>query len=247
MATYSGAPFQSGRVNALTWQVKKISREALNAGGYTHVNYATGVINTTLAEIASANNSRVPTGLLAGSVVVLRGADTVGKHTTPTITGTDLTAPVLTEVPVGILAMDVAGDNFGGYFTSASAPPTYYAFGGADQVAVSIYETQQREARGQADVGAHNSGGSAFTYAAGEILFVDMISGLLTLQAPLDTSNRTHNKVSAAQATKGAGTITPSVDFAPATVANGIWPWPVATVVGTNWEGSSALVIRLEA
>jgi len=248
MATFSGAPFRAGRVNALTaGHVRKISKELLNADGYTHINFVDGVtINATLDEVAAANNGRVPNGLMGGSMMVPTGLNEVGKHSTPTVVaGNNLSVPDLNERPIGIKLEDALGGNFSGYFDSDAAPPTYYGLDAGDLLAVTVFETRTRIAAGTAGVGTHDTAGTDFVYAAGDLVFVDMISGLLTLEVPLDAANKTIDSVSAAQIAKGQGVATAAADFDPATVKNGIWPFPVGQIEDVDFEGQTSIVVRL--
>ena len=233
---YSGSPVIAGRVQELTAQVIKHSLETLDADGFAKVNYGGTIINSTLAAIAAENNGTVPTGCLGASLMVLKGANIIGPPTPPAVPGT--TVPDLTELPRGVLLRDVAGLNaFDGTRTDEVNRPTYYTLPGA-LLRVTLYETRRRIQPGLPNVGQHDPNPAAdFTYAAGDLLYIDLYSGLLTKEVPEDSGNLTpiNNP-------NGTG---PSVSFDASDVRNGVWPWEVCQLTDLNVEGTDDLIVRL--
>jgi hypothetical protein len=234
---FSGAPVTASRAGELTHLIQKISWESLDADGYTKINYGGTVINATLQAIANASNGTVPTGLLGSSVVVTKGDTLIGAPTPPATPGT---TPVdLTERPRGVLLRDVAGFNaFEGTVTTEANKPTYYA-GPANNMFVTLYETRRRNQPGAPPVGQHSPNpADDLVYAAGDILYVDTYSGLLTNDVPADGASN-----NPADNPNGAS---PAVAFDPLDVRNGILPIPIAEVLTLNLDGTTHLAITLK-
>jgi hypothetical protein len=235
---FSGSPVFASRVGELTHLVQKISFEQLDAGGFNKVNYdPTTTINATLQAIANANNGVVPQGLLGASVVVTKGNSLIGAPTPPATPGT---TPVdLTEQPKGILLRDVAGFNaFEGTVTTEANKPTYYA-GPANMLRVTLYETRRRNQPGVPPVGQHSANpADDLVYQAGDILYVDTYSGLLTNDVPVDNAGNNPKDNPA-----GAS---PAAAFDPLDVRNGIHPEPIAEVTELNLFGTTDLAIVLK-
>lgn len=238
MPGYSGMPVSSGRVNEKTiQQLIKLSLQDMQATGYTRINYGDtySTVNATLATIAAQNNGRVPTGCLGGSVVVTRGDNIIGPPVAPVVPGTTNTN--LAQKPQGILVRDVAGMAWEGTITDDANRATH-CNGPQNIIAVSVYETRRRNQPGGPNIGIHSAlAANDLVYAAGDFLYVDMFSGLLTNQVPLDVGG--FQPLWDANATAG------NIAFSVATVRNGVWPFPYAEVVATSWEGTNDLLIKL--
>lgn len=177
----------------------------LDANGFSKVNFVAGTtINSTLS-------SATPAGILAGSVAVVKGSDLVGGPT-------PAASPESAEQPLGLFINDAAGYAFQSTSAAASGRAPYVDSMGTHEVR--YYETNTRDSYGVHTV-------ATLTYTAGDPLYCDSRSGLLTNVAPDDLST------------------------APPTVTNGIiavaWNCPVAILVRppTTADTSMRLALRV--
>lgn len=139
----------------------------LDANGFTKVNYVAGTtINTTLS-------AATPKGVLAGSVAVVKGTDMIGGPT-------PAASPDVSETPLGLFINDAAGYAFQSTSAAASGRAPYVDSMGTFEVR--YYETNLRDA-----YGIHTA--TTLVYAAGDKLYCDSRSGLLTNVPPDDLAN----------------------------------------------------------
>lgn len=139
----------------------------LDANGFTKVNFTAGTtLNSTLS-------SATPKGVLGGSVVVVKGTDLIGNPT-------PAASPDVAETPLGLFINDAAGYAFQSTSAAASGRAPYVDSMGTYEVR--YYETNTRDA-----YGVHTA--TLITYAAGDKLYCDSRSGLLTNVAPDDLSS----------------------------------------------------------
>lgn len=235
MPGQSGAPVEAGRVAEKTYQVLKISLQELSADGYDKVNYGGSIVNSTIALISQEYDGQVPNGLLGSMVVVTRGDNLIGPPTIPVTPGTSV--PLLTERPQGVVMRDVAGMPWEGTRTDEANKVTHYQ-GPANVLTVSLFETRRRNQPGTPPVGQHSAlAANDFTYAPGDLLYIDEYSALLTQQAPVDNAGNSP--------INNPNGPTPAVAFNPADTRNGVWPWEYAEVLAVNWEGTNNLLIKL--
>jgi len=139
----------------------------LDANGFTRVNFTAGTtINSTLS-------AATPAGVLAGSVAVVKGTDLIGGPT-------PAASPDLSETPLGLFINDAAGYAFQSTSAAASGRAPYVDSMGTYEVR--YYETNARDT-----YGVHTA--TTLTYTAGDRLYCDSRSGLLTNVAPDDLTN----------------------------------------------------------
>lgn len=145
------------------------SVNALDEDAFTRVNFTTG---TTVNSRLSVDTNR---GVLGGSVAVVKGEGIVGGPTAPSSLPWDPTTDAASEQPLGVYINDAAGNAFESTSAAGSGRGVYVM--GLGVYAVDVYETNQRDASG-----VHTA--TTMTYAAGDRLFMDTFSGLLTKRYP---------------------------------------------------------------
>lgn len=142
---------------------------ALDEDAFTRVNFVQG---TTINSRLSVDTNR---GVLGGSVAVVKGDTVVGGPTAPASLPYDPTTDAALEQPVGVYINDAAGNAFESTSAAGSGRGVYVSELGL--YAVDVYETNQRDSNG-----VHTA--TTLTYAAGDRLFMDCQSGLLTKRYP---------------------------------------------------------------
>lgn len=145
------------------------SVNALDEDAFTRVNFTTGVtVNSRL----SVDTNR---GVLGGSVAVVKGEGIVGGPTVPAALPYDPTVDGALEQPLGVFINDAAGNAFESTSAAGSGRGVYLM--GLGVYAVDVYETNRRDS-----TGVHTA--TTMTYVAGDRLFMDCQSGLLTKRYP---------------------------------------------------------------
>lgn len=141
----------------------------LDEDAFTKVNFVDG---TTRNSRLSVDTNR---GVLGGSVAVVKGEGIVGGPTAPSALPYDPTTDGASEQPLGVFINDAAGNAFESTSAAGSGRGVYLS--GLGTYAVDVYETNQRNSSG-----VHTA--TTMTYAAGDRLYMDCFSGLLTKRYP---------------------------------------------------------------
>jgi len=152
----------------------RVSLGLLDEDAFTRVNFVTG---TTINSRLSVDTNR---GVLGGSVCVVKGEDIIGGPTDPAALPYDPTTEGHSEQPLGLFINDAAGNAFESTSGAGSGRGPYVCCMGT--YSVDVYETNRRDA-----TGAHTA--TTMTYAAGDRLYMDCISGLLTKRYPDQNAN----------------------------------------------------------
>ena len=217
--SFAGRNF-GGRVQE-RYTFNRNTRLAADVDSFSRVNFVAGTtLNSTLQAVADANNGLVPVGVLGSSVVVTKGNGIAGP---PSF---DVGGPGgvdLTERPLGVIVNDAAGNPFESVNLSGAGVHVFIE--GPSTMDIALWETNERLVAVAG--GAHTA--AVLTYAAGDQLFVDTYSGLLTKVLPLDSIG---NDFSA-----------PAL-FDPALIDNGVYPQAVAIVEETSVGGGPFMLIR---
>ena len=212
--SFAGRNF-GGRVME-RYTANRNTRWAADAASFTYTNFVAGTtINATLSAIASANGGVIPVGVLGGSVVCIKGNGIAGPPT-PSLTED------LSERPLGVVLNDAAGNSFESVNLSGAGVHVYIE--GPSTFEIAVFETNTRDV-----AGVHTAG--LITYTAGDRLFMDINSGLLTNVHPIS-------------AVGGANDDFDSAAFDPTDVGNGIFPEVLAEVIEVDVGGGSFMAIR---
>jgi len=243
---------------------------AIDPPAFQKVNIAPNTINSTLTSPVQGNQVLpVPVGKLGGSYWALKAAGLAGDFYVP-VTLFSLAPgnpdpyddanipayPEFTEIPLGIVMHDLAGsryDAMGGEDTELTA--NYYDGQGA-YFDMFVYETNERvelvDGDPYAQATVYNHTGVALTYAKGQPLFVDLISGLLTNRLPRSVASPEAVAAGAyAAPVFGAGFVEATMTALYGTlgfdlqhVINGVCPFPVAEVIDLPTAEYPVLRIR---
>lgn len=244
----------------------------IETAAFSKTNVDATTVNTTLTSpIQGTQVLPIGIGVLGGSAYVLKSAGTASYPTVPT---SFAVAPLgnvdprhaswtaagvyvaYDELALGIVMHDLAGsprDGVGGEDSELTA--NYYDGQGA-YLDLFVYETHERneyqsvgaggDVRAQASIHVQNS--TPLVYAAGDPLYIDCISGLLTNRKPKSI-----------KFSIGAGTIDLSANFDPAThvvdiddpadfdktaILNAVHPTPVAEVIDVPTAEYRALRVK---
>lgn len=268
-----GARTHGRRVYPLRPMIENAGLLAIDPPAFQKVNLIQGApsgntINDTLTDpVQGQEILPIPQGYLGGAVYVLKAAGIAGAPVVPLAYNSQPAGPanpydaawddiyVADELPLGINMHDLAGsprDGVGGPESDLTA--NYYDQQGA-YLDLLVFETHTRQfyvdgdLRAQAGIGNHIN--TPLVYEAGDKLFVDIYSGLLTNRLPISV-------ISADAVTAGLGAA-PLVNafvvatmsrsygdfgFDPAHVINGVLPVPVAEVVDVPTSEYRALRVK---
>lgn len=149
----------------------------LDTFGFTKVNFGGTIINATLQTIVDQGGT-IPTGILGGSVAVIKGSFLAGP---PTPEFGAANQPVPSERPLGVFINDASGRPFESV-SAAGSGKAVFLDGDGSYMDLAIYETNARDPV----TGLHTA--TLLVYAPGDRLFVDTQSGLLTNVLPIDTT-----------------------------------------------------------
>lgn len=201
VASFGGRLF-GGRVQELL-SINRNTLLDMHRDGFTKENKFAGVINKTFDRDTDTGRT-IPVGALGASVAVIKGSFLAGP---PTAGQCGVGNLIRAEKPLGIFINDAAGRPFESISALGSGKAVFLD-GSGTCCAVQFYETNGRN-------GACVHVAGLLTYTAGDRLFVDMISGLLTNRLPVD----------------GAAVTFDGAAFDIAAVANAIYPEVVGEVL----------------
>ena len=172
VASFGGRLF-GGRLQELL-TINRNTLLDLDRDGFTKVNKDATIKNKTMDRETDTGRT-IPIGVLGSSVAVIKGSFLAGPPSSGQCAAGNLKRA---EKPLGLFINDAAGRPFESVSALGSGKAVFLD-GSGTVGAVQFYETNVRDV-----TCVHTA--ALLTYTAGDRLFADMISGLLTNVLPVD-------------------------------------------------------------